>query len=56
VASSVVEAVEAAEAICRASPGRAAYILATGSFRLLGSLLAVMEGDVIATEPSTDLS
>ena len=53
VVPSVEDAVETARKVSAAAAGRSVYILATGSFRLIGGVLAVLEGEDIGSEPST---
>ncbi|KAI9654942.1 MAG: Folylpolyglutamate synthetase [Bathelium mastoideum] len=53
VVPSIEEAVETVHELSEASAGRPVYILATGSFRLIGGVLTILEGEGIATEPSS---
>ena len=53
VLPSVEEAVETVRSLCSAKPDRPAYILATGSFRIVGGVLTILEGEGIGTEPSS---
>ena len=55
VLPSVEEAVETVRRLCNANPDRPAYILATGSFRIVGGVLTILEGEGIGTEPSSSL-
>lgn len=54
VLPSIEEAIETVEQLCGTSTGRTAYILATGSFRLVGGVLTILEGEGIATESSSN--
>jgi folylpolyglutamate synthase len=55
VVSSLEEAVETARACSDAHAGRPVYIIATGSLRMIGGLLTVLEGETIATETLTSI-
>ncbi|KXT03418.1 hypothetical protein AC578_1571 [Pseudocercospora eumusae] len=56
VVRSIEEAVELARKTCKGQPGRSAHILVTGSFRIVGGALTILEGSGIATEASTTAS
>ncbi|EME82440.1 uncharacterized protein MYCFIDRAFT_40211 [Pseudocercospora fijiensis CIRAD86] len=53
VVRSIEEAVELAREICERQLERPAHILVTGTFRIVGGALTVLEGSSIATEAST---
>lgn len=55
VVPSIEEAVSIVQGPNIADAGRPVYILATGSFRLVGGILTILEGEEIAKEPSTSM-
>ncbi|KAF7185661.1 Folylpolyglutamate synthase [Pseudocercospora fuligena] len=53
VVRSIEEAVELARKTCEGQPELRAHILVTGTFRIVGGALTILEGSGIATEAST---